>query len=130
MTGPRLPVALLIIAAGCAGSPTAPADRSAGKGRPTEAETREAYLDTALVTAEEGRLVVLGAARAEVVDVLGAPSAFTYRRGRAAPYVDCVVYPIAGTQRRDVFGGIEADEWEFCFASGRLTSKRRIPAGE
>jgi hypothetical protein len=76
-------------------------------------------------------VIALGSTRAEVTETLGAPSSFTYRRGRRARDGDCVVYPIAGTQRRDAFGGIEADEWELCFGpAGRLTSKRRIRAGE
>jgi hypothetical protein len=128
---PLLVAALLsLVTTACAGEATSSAEWSAGRGRPSEAEAREAYLNTPLVAAATGRVIALGSTRAEVTDAVGAPSSFTYRRGRRAQHGDCVLYPIAGTQRRDSFGGIEADEWEFCFGpAGRLSSKRRIRAG-
>lgn len=130
LTGAWLLGALLPLATGCAAETTTAADRSDGRGRPTEAETREAYLNTPLVSAAKARSITVGTSRAEATEALGAPSSFTYRRGRRSPYVECAVYPIAGTQVRDAFGGIEADEWELCFGTaGRLTSKRRIRAG-
>jgi hypothetical protein len=93
---------------------------------PTEAETRDAYFNTPVITDDSGRAVKLGIRRAALFRLFEGRAAIAYRRGAR----ECVVYPIIGTQRWDSHGVPVAAEWEFCFDRGnRLVAKRRLPIG-
>lgn len=116
-----LVTAFAALVSGCGTSAT----RSA---RPTEVETREAYLGTPVIVDEQGRKVPLGTTRKAVERKLGS-AAITYLRRVEGAYRGCIIYPINGTQVWDRYGSPEADEWEFCFDRGRVMTKRRIRAG-
>ena len=113
-----LSLLLVALASGCAGQ----VDATSSDTIPNELHTREAYLDTPVVTDDQARAVAPRSTRAEAEARLGR-SHVGYRRGGRA----CTLYPIIGTQRRDAFGSPFADEWELCFdAAGRLAAKTRI----
>ena len=108
--------ASLALVTACAG--THPAAESV----PTELDTRDAYLDTPVITSVGADRVVLGTPRRAVARSLGVSHVGYRRAGR-----ECTLYPIIGTQRRDRVGSPVADEWEFCFdASGRLAVKTLV----
>jgi hypothetical protein len=108
----------LVLVTGCAGRVDATSPRAV----PTELHTREAYLDTPVITDDQGRSVEPRLTRREVEARLGRSRVVFRHAGRT-----CVLYPIIGTQRRDAFGSPVADEWELCFdASGRLAEKTRV----
>ncbi|HSL63745.1 MAG TPA: hypothetical protein VK874_03725 [Gaiellaceae bacterium] len=108
----------LVVLTGCAGR----VDATSPGATPTELQTREAYLDTPVVTDDQGRAVEPGSTRREVEGRLGHSRVVYRHAGRT-----CLLYPIIGTQRRDEFGSPVADEWELCFdASGRLAAKALI----
>jgi hypothetical protein len=123
----RIRLLLLVVVVsltGCAaareGEPPVP------KRQPTEAETRDAYFNTPVITDDSGRAVKLGGTRAGLFRLFEGRAAVAYRRARLA----CVVYPILGTQRWDAHGVPVAAEWEFCFDDGnRLVAKRRLRIG-
>jgi hypothetical protein len=109
--------ASLVLLAGCGGQIGA-----ANEPVPNELHTREAYLDTPLITDDSANAIPLRTTRAAVAGRIGRSHVGYRRAGR-----ECRLYPIAGTQRRDAFGSPLADEWEFCFdAAGRLAVKTRI----
>jgi hypothetical protein len=115
--------AAALCASGC-GADLAPT-RAA---RPTEVETREAYLGTPVIVDEQGRRIAIGTTRSEIRDALGF-AAVTYLRRVRGVYRQCEIYPINGTQRWDRYGSPVADEWEFCFDRGnRLLARRRLAA--
>jgi len=112
-------VLLVLVLAGCATA-------SVPKRMPTEAETRDAYFNTPVITDDSGRAVKLGITRAGLFRLFEGRAAIAYRRGAR----ECVVYPIIGTQRWDAHGVPVAAEWEFCFdGDNRLVAKRRLPIG-
>jgi hypothetical protein len=109
-----------VLLAGCASQSTHGA-------RPTEVETREAYLGTPVIVAEQGQQVSLGSTRTAIERKLG-KAAITYLRPVHGTYRPCIIYPINGTQVWDRHGSPQADEWEMCFTKNRLASKRRLRA--
>ena len=110
---------LVLVLAGCATA-------SVPKRMPTEAETRDAYFNTPVITDDSGRAVKPGITRAGLSHLFEGRAAIRYRRGAR----QCVVYPIIGTQRWDAHGVPVAAEWEFCFdRENRLVAKRRLPVG-
>lgn len=110
---------LVLVLAGCATA-------SVPKRMPTEAETRDAYFNTPVITDDSGRAVKLGITRAGLFRLFEGRATIAYRRGAR----ECVVYPIIGTQRWDAHGVPVAAEWEFCFdGENRLVAKRRLPIG-
>jgi hypothetical protein len=119
-----LSLCFVMLLAGCAaareGMPPVP-DR-----RPTEAETRDAYFNTPVITDDSGAAVKAGITKPGLFRLFGGRAAIDYeRRG-----LDCVIYPIIGTQVWDDKGVPVAAEWEFCFEpGGALAAKRRLPVG-
>jgi hypothetical protein len=112
-------VLLVLVLAGCASA-------SVPKRMPTEAETRDAYFNTPVITDDSGGAVKLGITRAALFRLFEGRAAIAYRRRSR----ECVVYPIIGTQRWDSHGVPVAAEWEFCFdGDNRLATKRRLPIG-
>ena len=117
---------LPLLAFALSGCGTAVATHRAAK--PTEVETREAYLGTPVIVDEQGAGIPIGANRPWIRRKLGY-AAITYRRSIDGVFHDCLVYPINGTQRWDRYGSPVADEWEFCFdRRDRLLTRRRIRA--
>ena len=108
--------ASLALVTACAGAP------SAAESMPSELDTRDAYLDTPVITRAGADRVSLGTLRRAVASSLGVSHVRYRRAGR-----ECTLYPILGSQRRDRFGSPVADEWEFCFdAFGRLAAKTLV----
>jgi hypothetical protein len=113
-----LALALVTLLGGCGSAPRA--------AKPNEAETRDAYFNTPVITDDSGRAVRLGITRAALFRLFEGRAAIAYSRGAR----ECVVYPILGTQRWDSHGVPVAAEWEFCFrGDNSLVAKRRLPVG-
>ncbi len=90
--------------------------------KPDEGLTREAYLDTPLIDDSQGRAIERRTSRSALFEGLGR-SRVVYPRGG----LECVLYPVRGTERRDDFGSPVADEWEFCFDdSDSVASATRV----
>jgi uncharacterized protein YceK len=113
-----LSLALVALLAGCGSAARA--------AKPTEAETRDAYFNTPVITDDSGGAVKLGITRSALFRLFEGRAAIAYRRGAR----ECVVYPILGTQRWDAHDVPVAAEWEFCFGDDdKLVAKRRLPIG-
>jgi hypothetical protein len=118
LSAPAAALAALALCSGCASR----VDATSTDTIPSEGHTREAYLDTPVVTDARVRAVPAGATRREVTARLGRAHVVYPRDG-----LTCVLYPILGTQRRDRFGSPFADEWELCFdEAGGLAARTRV----
>jgi len=108
---------LSLVAAGCSKT-------TGAEGRPSEAETREAYFDTPLIFSGVADRIRLGITRRALAREL-TESAIEVEDGSGRR---CRVYPLNGTEGRDEYGSPVAAEMWFCFGrNGRLERKRRFP---